>query len=118
MNDIIVIKLEGMFQYFLRFNQANKIEWPSQKIIFKLNRKKDSNPQKIETTPKTETRVKFSNKTTMKIMYVWSFAHQQARTDKWQQIARDNTRFGRRIIELEKIIAPILRKKQLLSIHS
>lgn len=125
-NDKIIITNigGGIFQYFISFNYTKGMKTQPQGIIFeliqcgdKIDSIKCQNSQKIDSNSKTGKKVKFVDKPNVKIMYTWSYAHRQARTDKWQQIARDNGRFDERIAKFEKIIAPILRKKQLLSIQ-
>lgn len=51
------------------------------------------------------------NKTKIVIMRVWSFAAHQARIGKWEQVARDRSRFKKRIQEIGQIIDCILVKK-------
>lgn len=52
-------------------------------------------------TKKTKKRVRFDEKPQIKFMFVWNFAHREARTNKWQQYGRDRVRFERRIDDIE-----------------
>lgn len=42
------------------------------------------------------------------VLRVWSFAYQQARKGKWEQIGRDRVRFHERIKRMEPILLPAL----------
>lgn len=117
----IISANQGIFQYFILFKHP-KIQ--KQQTISKLKQWKNRtdsikyrNEQKNESTSKIERKVRFDDKDNIKIIYVWPFAHRQARTDIWQQIARDNSRFAKTITDFDKLIGPILRKKQITSIQ-
>lgn len=55
-------------------------------------------------------KVTFGN-TDVRVMYVWPYAHQEARRGEWEQAARDRERFKMRIQKLNKIIDPMLVRK-------
>lgn len=57
-------------------------------------------------------KVRFNTKPKVHVMRVWDYAYRSYRKgDYWQQFARDNERFKKRIQEQEKILAPILNSK-------
>ena len=56
-------------------------------------------------------RVRFSGKDEIHLMYVWKFAYKSARKTYWEVVARDATRFRRRIDITGDILKPILLKK-------
>lgn len=49
--------------------------------------------------------------TEVHVMYVWQYAHREARRGKWEQEARDRERFQMRIQRLSEIINPVLMRK-------
>jgi hypothetical protein len=56
--------------------------------------------------------VRFNSNPKVHVMRVWDYAYRSYRKgDYWQQFARDNERFKKRIQEQEKILAPILNQK-------
>lgn len=46
--------------------------------------------------------------TRVRRLHTWTFAHQEARKGKWEELARDRARFQTRICEAEKVIRPVL----------
>ncbi|XP_072348601.1 protein phosphatase 1 regulatory subunit 15B-like [Scyliorhinus torazame] len=54
---------------------------------------------------KTLKKVRFSPVVTVHRMIVWGFAYRAARKGSWEQCARDRSRFQRRIVETEAVIA-------------
>ena len=119
-NEITIINInQGIFQYFILFDNPKKMKTHPREFFFDTTQfenetgsTKCQNEQQINSILETKKKVNFIDKPNVKIMYVWPFAHRQARTDKWQQIARDNSRFKEKITRLEKVITPILKKKQ------
>lgn len=111
-----IINIEnGMFQYFIIFSFSNKI-----KIFIHLlgstrcpqNRTQQNQSNSRNEANKTAQKaVKFTEKPNIKTLYVWLFAHAQARKDIWQQVGRDRERFKTKIDKFNKIISPILQKK-------
>lgn len=124
-NEMTAIKIErGMFQYFLSFDHPKKTKNQIQKITFELFNCKnghnftefqieENTQKKIELVPKIQKKVRFNDEPKIRIMYAWPFAHEQARKGNWQQVAIDRIRFNNRMTELDKIISPILKKKQM-----
>lgn len=112
-NNMTIRYWNGMFQYFLIFDQSHKTRISPKKKIFipKRGRNTIEMHKKNESgTEKPKKRVYFNPKNTIHKLYVWNYAYWQARLDVWQQIARDNIRFKNRINELGKIISPSLSK--------
>lgn len=113
-NEMTIVHLKGIFQYFLVFDQSHEI-----KLSHKMSTVKPEhgvNTVKIyekyeKLTENIRKRVHFSPNNAIHQMYVWNFAHKQARMDIWQQIARDHARFEKRINVLSEIISPILIEK-------
>lgn len=52
--------------------------------------------------------VRFNSNVEMRLMYVWSFAYKQARKGQWETIARDFSRFNRRIVAADLEISKVL----------
>lgn len=109
-NEISVIKLNGIFQYFLNFNQSSKRKLPNKKLTFKLGHEQNVE-ENVRDNELMKKKVRFNTQNKIYKMCVWQFAYKQARTDQWQKIARDQERFKRKIEELDEKISPILLKK-------
>lgn len=115
-NAIIIKNIpNGMFQYFLCFNDSEKMKSNAKKFSFNSYFHTGNNfkvPNVRIETIKIGKKVRFNNIHNIQIMHVWQFAYAQARRDKWQEIARDRLRFHNKITEFDQIISPILRKSQ------
>lgn len=109
---------QGMFQYVIIFDKHMTNQTETKKLFFELNcgRKttiltENRSNQNTNPTSEIQKKVRIVDKLNIKILYVWSFAHKQARKDIWQQIARDRSRFKERINNYDSIISPILKNK-------
>lgn len=111
-----------MFQYFVFFQFPHEIgfEIPPIELQIRLyggfgNCKEFQNENKpterTNSDVKSRRMVKFLDKPIIRLMHTWQFAHKQARKDLWQRVARDRTRFERKINILDRIISPVLEKK-------
>ena len=56
-------------------------------------------------------KVHFNEKVEVKYIVTWAFAHRQARKGAWLQYAIDRIHFQRRIMNVEKILEPVLFQK-------
>lgn len=56
-------------------------------------------------------RVTFNDKLSIRQMYAWQFAYEQARKGEWQNIYSNKLQFKSRIDKLNTIISPILEAK-------
>lgn len=126
----------GMFQYFLFFDSPKKIIFHTPSIALKLhirgmktkftgNPKIQSNvwqfrQEQFRSTIKTieentcsnsRKRVKFNDNPVIRRMYVWQFAHKQARKGDWENTYSDKLHFQSRIDKVNKVISPILESK-------
>lgn len=109
----------GIFQYHIGFNGSNQQSKP--KITCKIQKCNNENGTLdglniLPSPTKNIKSVRFNLQPKVHLMHVWNFACKQARKDFWQQEARDRVRFEKRVNKLDKIIAPILIKKQI-NIH-
>lgn len=113
-NEMSIINMNGMFQYFLILDQTNRRKLPNQRILFDLNQKENSiecsKNDKLK-TKLTQKKIQFNPKITIYKMYTWQIANMQARMNIWQQAAMDRVRFKNRINNLSSIISPILEHK-------
>lgn len=109
---IVVVQLKGMFQYILLFDQKVKSDSINKNTSFRKHISGKTHKiyeDKLEIVRRT---VQFDSKIKIYEMHVWQFAYTQARKDKWQQMARDRTRFQEIINgKFHKLISPILQKK-------
>lgn len=125
-NNIIITKLNGkIFQYFVSFkasendftNETHETEFSFEHIPCDSNEisieftHKNTSFEKYQNTKKSTKTVQFNLKPKTYTMYTWSFAYKEARKDKWQQMARDRSRFKDRINKLDEIISPILNSQ-------
>lgn len=112
----IVDTPNSIFQYIILFNHAKTSHFEgeniSQKIYLPENCIENEIIHEIDARTKKKG-VQFADKPRIKIFHKWIYAYRQARTDKWQQMARDRARFKRKIDELDKIISPILLKRKI-----
>lgn len=53
-------------------------------------------------------KIQFNEIINVKVMFVWEFAHREARKSKWMEIRVDDYRFKRRIQSIINILNPIL----------
>lgn len=105
---------KGMFQYFIFFHSNEENEPQTQPFTFGIHSHRNNinfTCPKMNLDMKSNRKVQFIDKPNIKILHTWQFAYMQARRDKWQQAARDRTRFEMRIKKLSEIISPILEKK-------
>lgn len=115
--NIKIMNIEnGMFQYSIVFQTAEKIKIHTQLLrttnqIHTIQQDQSKINATSKCSTKSQKRVTFTDKPSVKLMYSWKFAYIQARKDIWQQEARDRKRFERRIGDLSKVISPILEKK-------
>lgn len=108
--NLTVIQLNGkVFQYFILFSSP-KVQSKFKPIPFHNMNNLNCQATEIPLQSRAEKSVKFNLKPKIHIMYTWSFAYKQARTDIWQQCARDRARFERRIVNINKTLEPILKR--------
>lgn len=112
-----IINIEnGMFQYFMVFHLPEKYKIHTQ-LLDSTQRPQNHTKQKINSNntnsynTNSHRKVRFSDKSSTKIMHVWQFAHAQARKGEWQQFSIDRMHFNSRIHKLNEIISPVLLKK-------
>lgn len=55
-------------------------------------------------------RVRFDETPQIRVLFVWEFAHWQARKGPWMQCARDRARFMKRIADVEYKIEDFLER--------
>lgn len=105
----------GMFQYFIVFAYPleNKIHLKLLKTTQTYKKQQNESHLIVDIRANSQKRVTFAEKSEIRIMHTWQFAYNQARKDKWQQAARDRSRFEKRIYETGKIIALSLENKYL-----
>lgn len=107
-----IINIEnGMFQYFIIFSFPNKIKIHTYLLGSTRCPQNRTQQNQLNNHKRAQKAVKFIEIPNIKTLYVWQFAHAQARKDIWQQVGRDRERFKTKIDKFNKIISPILQKK-------
>lgn len=108
----------GIFQYFVNFKPQKKCEKYTYLSTAKINvhncMKREIEPNTHDANnldSKSQKKVKFAEKPSIKTMYAWQFAYKQARMSKWLQAACDRHRFKIRINALDKLISTVLSEK-------
>lgn len=62
----------------------------------------------LETVKKTVT---FKTSVEIRKIIRWEFAHREARRRYWEIVAADRCRFARRIADVERLLAPLLKER-------
>lgn len=109
---------DNMFQYILKFSQSkyNPMHLMKSRTIEEIDdfitfERTESNHSIESKNSERTKKVKFFLPPLVHEMHTWLFAYKNARRGKWEQIARDRSRFEYRIKRMEKIISPILFRR-------